>query len=134
MFKRLKPKVSNPVQHMLDELFAKTTRVRVLNGGASRGKTLGKEVLLDVSDAGSIADLHGCLTVIEDENTFGHCACLGDQALEVYAGRRRLATIGLHHGRSIRWDAWQWDALLKDSRGLLAWMADRGVPPAAGGI
>jgi hypothetical protein len=53
--------------------------------------------------------------------------CLGDYALLFCSGRRRIATIGLHHGRSIRWDAWKYDALLQDGPRLLSWLADQGV-------
>jgi hypothetical protein len=108
---------------MLDRV----TRVRVLSGGVSGGKAIGKEELLDVADAESIATLRDCLAIVEDRSTFGHCMCLGDYALQFYAGRRRIATIGLHHGRSIRWIAWKHDALLRDGRRLLTWLADRGA-------
>lgn len=117
----------DPSQHSLDAMFDQVTRVRVLDGGVSGGKALGKEVLLDVADTESIATLCDCLAIVEDKSTFGHCMCLGDYALEFYAGRRRIATIGLHHGRSIRWDAWKHDALLQDGRRLLTWLADRGA-------
>ncbi len=127
LFARLSARKPNPSQHALDALFKKVTRARVLDGGTARGKALGKEVLLDISDAQAIAILQDCLAIVEDESTFGHCMCLGDQALELYAGRRLVATIGLHHGRSIRWEAWKHDALLQDGHRLLTWLAERGV-------
>lgn len=117
----------DPSQHSLDAMFDRVTRVRVLDGGVSGSRALGKEVLLDVADTGSIATLRDCLAIVEDASTFGHCMCLGDYALELYAGRRRIATIGLHHGRSVRWSAWKHDALLRDGRQLLTWLADRGA-------
>lgn len=118
----------DPTQKSLDQLFGKVTRARVLDGGVLKGKALGSGVLLEVSDADELASLRGRMSIIEDRNTFCHCLCLGDQALEFYAGRRRKAIIGLHHGRSLRWDGyWRYDALLSDGRGLLNWLADRGV-------
>ncbi|MEK7816973.1 MAG: hypothetical protein AAB281_01825 [Actinomycetota bacterium] len=118
----------DPTQKSLDQLFGKVTRARVLDGGVFRGKALGSGVLLEVSTADELDSLRDRMSIIEDRNTFCHCLCLGDQALEFYAGRRRKAIIGLHHGRSLRWDGyWRYDALLSDGRGLLAWLADRGV-------
>ncbi|HSF81475.1 MAG TPA: hypothetical protein VLA49_09590 [Anaerolineales bacterium] len=117
----------NPTQRSMDILIEKVTRARILAGGVSQGKALGDEVLLDVADPQAVIALRECLTIVEDERTFGHCMCLGDQALELYAGEQLAATIGLHHGRSIRWEAWKYDALLKDGLRLLAWMAEQGL-------
>lgn len=117
----------DPSQRSLDAMPDRVTQVRVLDGGVSGSRALGTEVLLDVADIRSIAALRDSLAIVEDESTFGHCMCLGDYALEFYADRRRIATIGLHHGRSIRWNAWRYDALLCNGRQLLTWLADRGA-------
>jgi hypothetical protein len=39
----------------------------------------------------------------------------------------RLALLGLHHGRAIRWKQWEGDAILVDGRVLLEWLAERDV-------
>jgi hypothetical protein len=127
MVEYLQSNAPNPTQHSLDRVLKKVNRVRVLQGGVIRGKALGTEVLLEVSDPGALSTLSECLMIIEDENAFGHCMCFGEQALELYAGPHLVAMIGLHHGRSIRWDAWKHDALLEDGHRLLVWLADRGV-------
>jgi hypothetical protein len=124
LFARFAP---DPSQRSLDAMLGRVTRVRMLDGGVSGDRPLGKDVLLDVADSESIAALRDCLAIVEDKSTFGHCMCLGDYALQFYAGRRRAATIGLHHGRSIRWSAWKHDALLRDGLRLLAWLADQGA-------
>ena len=116
-----------PTQQSLDTLFEGVTRMRLLNGGAANGKALGTELLLELSDAPAIAALHRHLSIIEDENSFFHCMCMGEQALELYRGLELIATIGLHHGRSIRWDGWELDAELVDGHGLLVWLAEQGV-------
>ena len=127
MLKRIfRPSATNPSQRSLDVMFHKVTRVRVLDGGVSNGKAIGKDVLLDIADTQSIATLRDCL-VIDEDRSIGHCMCLGDPAIEFYAGWRRTATIGIHHGRSIRWDAWKHDALLLDGRRLLTWLAEQGA-------
>ena len=121
------PRLPNPSQRSLDILIEKVTRLRVIEGGVWQGKAQGDQVLLDVTDPQAVITLRECLKIVEDERTFGHCLCLGDQALELYGGDKRLATLGLHHGRSIRWDAWRYDALLVDGERLLDWLAERGA-------
>jgi hypothetical protein len=54
--------------------------------------------------------------------------CHGDPAIEFLdESGTRLAVIGLHHGRSIRWSAWKDDAELINGVGLLEWLAAQGV-------
>jgi hypothetical protein len=116
-----------PSQRTLDAMLGQVSRIRVLDDGMSAGKPLGSTVLLDSSDSEGIAALRPCLTISEDPDTFGHCMCLGDNAIECYADQELLATIGLHHGISIRWDVWKDDGQLQDGQALLNWLADRGV-------
>lgn len=123
----LRSPAPNPSQPTLDAMFDQVTRVRVLDGGTIDGKAMGSTVLLECSDIPSIAVLHTCLAIVEDPRTFGHCMCLGDNAIECYSDHELMATIGLHHGYSIRWDVWKHDAQLRDGQVLLNWLADRGV-------
>jgi hypothetical protein len=53
--------------------------------------------------------------------------CLGHPALELWAGDTLRATVGVHHGLSVRVHGWWSDAPLRDGEGLLRWLADRGV-------
>ncbi len=118
----------DPSQGSLDELLGKATRVKLLDGGMSQGKALGKKVLVKTSDPQSLAVLGECLEIIEEQDSFGHCMCLGDYTFQFFDGRRVIAMIGLHHGRSIRWEeAWKYDALLKDGPRLLTWLAEQGA-------
>lgn len=117
----------DPTQASLDRLLASVTRVRVIAGGMARGKAMGTEVLLETADATDIAAFRACLKIVEDPRTFGHCMCHGNPALELYAGDELAATLGFHHGRSIRWEAWKHDAVLQDGSGLVNWLAERGV-------
>ncbi len=138
IFRRLRPALvvwedssraqSSPSQAQLQALFEAADRVRVLEGGVSRGRALGKAVLFESAEPQDLRALGEALAIVEDPSTFGHCMCLGDEAVELYAGRRRLATLGMHHGRSIRWEAWAYDARLYDSESLLEWFSDRGMP------
>lgn len=123
----LESNAPDPTQHNLNAMLDKVTRMRLIDGGTSKGKALGTQVLLDVTDAQSIVGLRHSLAIIEDKDTFSHCMRFGDYAMEFYKGHRFIATIGLHHGRSIRWDAWKNDALLRNGMQLLTWLADRGI-------
>src|SRR4051794_10972014 len=94
----------DPTQRSIDALLGRVTRVRVVPVG---NFMVGGErrTLLDTSDPESLADFRGCFAIVEDPETFGHCMCLGDPHLELYAGEGLAATIGYHHGFAIRWDA-----------------------------
>ena len=103
------------------------TRARVLNDGVVDGSAVGMTVLLDTADKRSIQALRESLEIVEDPASFGQCMCIGDLAIELYDESELTATIGLHHGKSIRWHAWKYDAPLQDGLSLLGWLADRGV-------
>jgi hypothetical protein len=120
----------NPSQPSLDTMLDQVTYIRVLDDGTVNGKAIGSTVLLECSDTPSIAALRSSLAIIEDPRTFGHCMCLGDNTIECYADQALIATIGLHHGQSIRWNAWKHDAQLRDGQALLNWLAERGVTGA----
>jgi hypothetical protein len=116
-----------PSQGSLDVLLSTATRLRVLEGGVRDDKAIGRNVLLDSCDASAVSKIARLLRIVEDPITFGHCMCAGSYALEFYDGQTILATIGLHHGRSIRWHGWQWDACLCDAPGLLDGLNQLGV-------
>lgn len=116
----------DPNQQSIDQLLEGITRVRVV---PVENCFLGAEprTLLETSDRATLASFRGCFTIVEDPQTFGHCMCLGDPHLELYAGDKLAAIIGYHHGFSIRWNAWKHDALLKEPHRLLNWLSDHGV-------
>jgi hypothetical protein len=118
---------TDPSQATLDAMLDGVTRIRVLDDGTNDGKAIGSTVLLECCDSASIDALRRCLTIIEDPHTFGHCMCLGNNAIECYADHRLVATIGLHHGKTIRWDVWRHDGRLRDGLDLVNWLAGRGV-------
>jgi serine/threonine-protein kinase len=120
----------DPAQHDLDDLLPRVTRVCVLEGAMFQGRAMGGPVLLDSRDAGAIRELGACLQIIEDPQTFSHCSCLGGPTLELYAGPEHVATIGLQHGRAIRWKQWYHDAQLRDGDRLTRWLIDHGVERA----
>jgi tetratricopeptide (TPR) repeat protein len=117
----------DPSQAELDALLARADRLRVLAGGLWRDAAIGVEVLHDARGRAAMAELRRCLRIVEDPQSFGHCMCLGGPTIELYAGGRVIAALGLHHGRSFRWDRWKHDAALADPSALRAWLTERGV-------
>jgi hypothetical protein len=102
------------------------TLVRIYAGGMSGGKAIPSPLVLECHDLPSLKELRSSLEVVEDPTTFGHCMCLGSPTIECYRGQDLLAAIGIHHGLSIRWDAWKHDAHLRDGSALLNWFDARG--------
>ena len=118
----------DPSQASLDDVLAQATRVRVVDWEKMDGGVLQRtRVLTEFTDAESIVRLRDCLLIVEDPATFAHCMCIGEEAIELHSVTGTLATIGLHHGYRIRWDAWKHDALLEDGRRLLSFLDERGL-------
>jgi len=120
----------DPAQRDLDALLTRATRICVLEGPMFQGRAVGGQILLDLRGANALRDLASCLQIVEDPRTFNHCQCLGGPTMELYAGLEHIATIGLQHGKAIRWKQWYHDAQLQDGDRLTRWMIDRGVDPA----
>jgi hypothetical protein len=123
----LESRAPDPTQVTLDALLSTVTGVRIIEDGVAGGRAIGDNVLLDESEPRAISAFYTCLAI--DESAPGcHCMCLGDYAIELYAGDYLAATLGLHHGRSIRWETgWKHDALLRDGLKLLWWMSTHGL-------
>jgi tetratricopeptide (TPR) repeat protein len=122
-------KGSDPAQADLAALLPRVDRVRVLAGGMYRDRAIGIEVLLDTTRKPDLEAFRDTLAIVEDPQTFRHCACLGGPTLELFAGKELAATLAVHHGRSIRWYRWKHDAVLHDPDRLAGWLRERaGVP------
>jgi hypothetical protein len=103
--------------------------LRVRTGGTCHRDPDQEECLFETSDTASIQALVAGLEIDEAQSNF-HCMCCGDPSLEFYCGQQLLATLGHHHGRSLRWPGgWPSDALLTESSAafLRAWLGERGV-------
>ena len=118
---------TDPRNAELAELLDRVDRVRVREGYMFRGQPTGSRVLLDTTDATALAALPAALGIDEDPDTFDHCACLGGPTLELYEAGTRVATLGIHHGKSIRWASWRHDALLSRPDALTSWLVENGI-------
>jgi tetratricopeptide (TPR) repeat protein len=119
----------DPSQRDLDAVLPGVTRVCVLGGAMVRGRAMGGPVLFDIQDPAAIRDLAIGLRIVEKPSTFGHCQCLGGPTIELYSGLEHVATLGIQHGRAIRWKRWYHDAQLRDGNRLNRWLHDHGVDP-----
>jgi hypothetical protein len=115
-----------PSQGSLDKMLKSAHAFRVIEGGVSHDYPLGNKILYETSDEKVLADLRHFLRIVD--GPAGHCMCHGDTAVELLDGSsNRLATIGVHHGMSIRWNEWKDDAALVDGYSLLRFLAVVGV-------
>jgi tetratricopeptide (TPR) repeat protein len=120
----------DPAQRDLDALLPTVTRICVLEGAMCRGRAMGGRVLIDLADAPAIRELAVCLRIVEDPRTFNHCCCLGGPTIELYAGLDLVATIGVQHGKAIRWQLWYYDAQLAAGDRLTRWLHHHGIDRA----
>jgi Tfp pilus assembly protein PilF len=117
----------NPLQKDLDDLLPRVSRIRAIAGGMFRGRAMLSEVVIDTSDAAAVAAFKTTLRISEDPATFTHCGCLGGPTVELFSGADLIATIGLQHGRAIRWAHWKHDAQLRDGKPLNDWLLQHGM-------
>lgn len=61
-------------------------------------------------------EVHGFFQCVEfvpfEKDSSIHCMCDGGPLVEVYAEDKKIGTFTLHHGESIRWDAYDTDLRL----------------------
>ena len=61
----------------------------------------------------------------------GICMCHGDVRFEFLDSRgQQIATVGFHHGVTLRWTGWEGNAVLADGQALLHWLNDHQAPRA----
>jgi len=116
-----------PTQKSLDEMLSSVNRIRVIDAGMSSGKAMKGKVILDTRKPEDISSFRNVFKIDEAPSSFGYCMCLGEPTLEFYRGKRLIATVSIHHGRSIRWGKWKWDALLAGNEKLLDWLFNHNV-------
>ena len=84
-----------------------------------------------ISDAAKIADLVSKLDFDDKESGF-HCMCLGDSTVTFFKGRKKLAELSHHHGRSLRWNngKWEGDSLFTEdaAKAWREWFKAQGDP------
>lgn len=118
-------KLPKPTNEDLGRLFLGVDKVLIKDGGVYEDKAMSDKVVLTISQPDNIQKLNALLQ-IDELNTGFHCMCSGTYAIELYTGNRIQATIGFHHGVSIRYYNWNGDAQLAKSDDLLSFLAQQG--------
>lgn len=125
----LNSKLPAPSQVQLDRLVEQCDRVRVYAGGEFDGKPLSKTILSETSNPMLIHALKSALQIDTSPKCYEHDTCLGDPTIELLNGKKRLAVLAYHHGKSLRWTkAWRFDAKLEDGYELAQWLEMLNVP------
>jgi hypothetical protein len=104
-------------------------RIRVRSGGTCHRQLQEEQTLFEERDPGRVRQILSHISIDPTESGF-HCMCCGNPSLEIYRGDELLATLGYHHGRSLRWvEGWKGDAWLTRASAayLNAWLAEHGV-------
>lgn len=114
-------------QALMDELKG-VDRLVVRSGGTCHRNPAEEKVLFGTRAPSDVAEFLGLIEIDEKEST-GACMCCGSPTLELYAGDRHLAMVGIQHGFALRWGDWPADGKLtqKSSWALTEWLARRGV-------
>ncbi|MDJ0523532.1 MAG: hypothetical protein QNJ90_15795 [Planctomycetota bacterium] len=125
MLEYMDSEAPQPTQASFAPVLEQVASVAVHDDGVAGSQLLGQRLLM-VDDAAELDALRASLRI--EDGGAGHCMCHGDIGLQLRdAAGEALAVIGVHHGRSIRWEAWKDDAELVDGRSLVDWLARQGV-------
>ncbi|MDB6003466.1 MAG: hypothetical protein JWR15_453, partial [Prosthecobacter sp.] len=104
-------------------------RLRVRTGGVCHRREEEEKTIVEIKGAKGIAEIAERFEINEN-NSGGHCMCCGNPTFEFYEDAKLVATIGFHHGRSIRWWSGNWpgDGFLtaRSSEFLIQWLAEKG--------
>lgn len=104
-------------------------RIRVRSGGTCHRDKASEKTLVEVDDRESIDDLLKGLEINDEQSGF-HCMCCGEPTIELYRDHELVASLGFHHGHSLRWPGglWPGDAAMTEasSRHLCEFLAKHG--------
>jgi len=111
----------------LQQLLATADRLVLRSGGTCHRNEAREKVLFETAAADELAKVLPLLRVAEDGGSF-HCMCCGNPTLVFFAAGKEIASIGVHHGLSIRWSQgpWNGDAMLLNGDDLAQWVAAHG--------
>lgn len=119
-------KLPKPTNENLLKLFAGVDRIVIKGDGVYEDKAISSNVVLTITQSDDIQKFQ-VLMKIDEKNTGFYCLCLGSYAIELHNKSQINATIGLHHGWSIRYEYWRGDAALDQSEPLLIFLSELGL-------
>lgn len=113
----------------LQKVLARAERLRVRTGGVCHRDEDAEKTIVEIKDPKMIVEI-GKRFEVNEEDSGGHCMCCGDPTFEFYADGKIIATLGFHHGRSVRWSdgIWPGDGTLTSGSAtfLIQWLAENG--------
>jgi len=118
-------KLPKPTNQRLNSLFVGVDKVVIKDDGVYEDKAISNRIVFSVLESNNIKKLNSLLQ-IDEQNSGFYCMCLGTYAIELYSNTQIKATIGFHHGVSIRYHNWNGDAALANSNELLNFLAELG--------
>jgi hypothetical protein len=115
-----------PTPESFQELLARTITIRILDWDFhSDPPKVGTTLVFETASPADVV-LFGNAFEIQPSEPF-HCMCAGELLIELRGPAGPSIELTLHHGKSIRWAGWNSDALLKNGRAAVQWLAQRGV-------
>lgn len=118
-------KLPAPTNQSLRLLLQRIDAVVIKDDGVYNGRALSDKILFRITEANYLDQFFQLLEIDEAKAGF-YCMCLGTYAIEFFSNTELKATIGFHHGESIRYDQWNGDAQLLKSDELLAFLSGLG--------
>jgi len=104
--------------------------MRVRTGGTCHRQLADEIELFRTSDRGEIGALLNLIAIDVSENR-GACMCCGKPTIEFYKGGKLYLTLGIQHGKALRWldGPWDGDGTLtsESARKFGEWLEKRGV-------
>ncbi len=105
----------------------------VVTSGSPYDEMPDRRVLFRTRDKAVITNLIANFQ-IENRASGLHCGCFGNPTFEFFHGWHKLATVGMHHGKLLRWenrweDFWKGDGMLtvESSRELVSQLKKHGL-------
>jgi hypothetical protein len=122
-------KIRRSMNEVLAEVLRTADKLRARTGGVCHRSPADEKTIHETRDEAVIAEVAAHFQVA-DTSSGGHCMCCGDPTFEFYRGGELVATLGFHHGRSVRWwdGVWPGDGMLLQSSAqfLIDWLATHG--------
>ena len=115
-----------PTNENLNKLFLGVDNVVIKESGVYQNKAVKDNIVLTLSHFDTIRQLQSLLEITEPTEPF-YCMCSGDYAIELIVDKKINATLGFHHGVSIRYDSWYGDSELAKRDELLEFLAQHGL-------
>ena len=119
-------KLPKPTNDNLRQLFADIDSIVIKESGVYNDKAMSNKVVLTLTEQDKVKRFSELLE-IDESNTGFYCMCLGTYAIELYSNEKLKATVGFHHGVSIRYSMWNGDAELALSDQLLEFLNEQGL-------